>query len=163
MIEFILKAIITIAIFSYIGYITHKESKKGKLFYSKWIVWLGIICLIFLLIILYALITGQVKNELKEYIAIITLFLFFLITTFACFMEYKITLGKYNEEGIKFCTPWSKCKECKWSEIDKVTYNDYMHWYIFHCKDNQKMRFSIYLTGIDEFLFFSEKKGIRYE
>jgi len=161
--EIIVKGIIIGVIFAYIGYIKHKEAVKGKLFYSKWIVWLGTFSLIFVLIILYALFTGQVKDERGEYIAIILLIFSFSLITLACFMEYKITLGHYDKEGIRFCTPWSKCKEYKWSEIDKITYNESMNWYIFHSKDNQKMRFSIYLTGIDDFLYFSNKKKIKFE
>jgi len=65
----ILKGIITGLIFFYIAYISKKEAEYGNLFFSKWLLWLGFISLTFSTGILYLLLSGQVKEELSEYIA----------------------------------------------------------------------------------------------
>ena len=161
--EPIIKGVLTGIILAYIGYTIKKESVKGKLFYSRWMVWLGVACLGLVLSGLYALLTGKVKNENGEYFAVGLVVLFFGIGAIASFWEYKVTSGDYNDEKISFCTPWSKCKLCKWAEIDKITYNDYMHWYVLHCKSGIKIRFSSYLTGIDDFIQFANQKNVRFE
>ena len=112
---------------------------------------------------LYVLLTGKIRNEIGQYISIGLLIISFGVGSVACFLEFKITLGDYNDEEISFCTPWTKCKQCKWLEIDKITYSDSMSWYVFHCKGDIKMRFSSYLTGIDEFIEFADKKKIKFE
>ena len=155
--EFIIKALLTGAVFAYIGYSIKRDAVKGKLFYSKWIVWLGVACLTLSSTALYALLTGKVKDEVGQYIAVSIIIICFAIGAIACFLEYKITSGDYNKEGVSLCTPWSGCKQCKWSEIDEIIYNDYWHWFVFYCKDGKKMRFSSYLTGIDEFIYFADK------
>lgn len=155
--EIIIKVLLTGAVFAYIGYSIKKDAIKGKLFYSKWIVWLGVACLSFTLIALYALVTGKVRNEAGEYIAAGLIVLCFSGAAIACFLEYKTTSGDYNKEGVSLCTPWSGCKECKWSEICDIKYNDNWYWFVFYCKDGKKMRFSSYLTGIDEFISFADK------
>ena len=161
--ELILKGLIFAVVFIYIGHIIKKEAVNGKLFYSNWIVWLGMFSLGFVLIMLYALFTGQVRDEIGQYLSIGILILSFGMGSIACFLEFKITLGDYNNDSISFCTPWSKCKKYKWSDITKVTYSDSMQWYLFHCKDGKIMRFSSYLTGIDEFIQFASQKNIKFE
>lgn len=161
--EPLIKGLLTGIILAYIGYIIKKESVEGKLFYSKWMVWLGIACLGLALSGAYALLTGKVKNENGEYIAVGFVILFFGIGALYSFWEYKVTSGNYNDENISLYTPWNKYKLCRWTEIDKITYNDYMHWYVLHCKNGTKMRFSSYLTGIDDFMQFADKKKVRLE
>ena len=161
--EIIIKALVFGAIFAYIGYSINKESVTGKLFFSKWMVWLGIACLSFALFMLYALLSGQVRDEIGQYIAIGLLIIFFGMGAIASFLEYKVTLGDYDDATISLCTPWSACKQCAWTEIDTITYNDSMHWYVFHCKNGIKMRFSSYLTGINELVAFAEKQNIVFK
>ena len=158
-----IKTLLSVAVFSYIGYIVQKESIGGKLFYSKWILILGFLSSIFVVVPIYVVMTGQTDGNTGTYIAIAFLIIGFGISSFACFAEYKITSGEYNQDGIHFCTPWSKCKEFKWSDIKKVTYSDTWHWYVYHTYDDKKMRFSSYLTGINQFIDYTNKKNIPFE
>jgi len=161
--EIILKAIIIGLIFFYIAYITKKETEYGKLFFSKWVLWLGVICLTFSIGMLYILLSGQVKDELGEYIAIISLIISFGGAGIASILEYKRVKGKYNKRRIIFCTPWSKCKSFLWSEITKITYND-LHMYILHHKNGKKIRLYDYITGLDEVLYIVEQhKNIKID
>ena len=92
--EIILKGIIIGLIFFYIAYITKKEAKYGKLFFGRWVLWLGFICLTFSIGMLYILLSGQVKDELGEYIAIGLLIISFGGAGVASILEYKRVKGK---------------------------------------------------------------------
>ena len=154
--EIILKIVITSLIFFYIAYVTKKEAEYGKLFFSKWILWLGFICLAFSIGMFYVLLSGQIKDELGEYIAISSLIIFFGGAGVASVLEYKMVKGTYNNRRIIFSTPWSGCKSFLWSEITKITYND-LHIYVLHHKNGKKIRLYDYITGLDNVLYIVEQ------
>ena len=161
--ESIIVAIITILIYAYIEHKMQKDNVKGKLFFSSWILGLGIFCAIFVLIMLYALLSGSVRAEVGEYLAIGGLLLFFTVGAVYSLLEYRVTKGDYDNLKISFCTPWSCCKKYKYSDITKITYNRSLQWYVLHTKSKTRMRFSVNLTGIDGLLKVLERKKIPYE
>jgi hypothetical protein len=161
--EALIKGLISGAIFFYIARVIQKDSIEGKLFYSNWMLWLGLVCLSFVLLMIYLVATGNVRDELGQYISLFLLIVSFGVAGIACILEYRITYGDYDDEKITFKTPWGESKQCLWSNITKVTYSDSMHWYIFHCNNDIKMRFSTYLTGINEFIDFANQKNLRFE
>ena len=64
---------------------------------------------------------------------------------------------------MSFNTPWSEEKKFLWSEVTKVTYNDTIHWSVFHLVNNQKNTYSSYMTGFDEFHVFLYDNNLKFE
>ena len=156
--EFILKGILAGIVFWFIHQSIKRNSIKGKLFFGQWMLWLGIACTIMAIAPIYSYMLGN-----KDYGGIILVFIMFGMFALASFLEYKYTRSNYNKHKIILYTPWSGLKTCIWTEIDKITYSDSWHWYIFHCKNGKKMRFSSYLTGIDKFIDYTNQKNIKFE
>jgi len=154
----IIKGILFGLIMFLIGYFNRKSSKKGKLFFGKWILFLGAGFLVPIIWILYGVLNGLAEDQ-----SIIFAIIIFAIPSLYCFLEYKKTYGDYNKDYVSFCTPWSGCKKYKWDEIEKITYSENMHWYIIYTNDNKKMRFSSYLAGIDFFIDYAYEKNIKFE
>ena len=154
--EWILKIVVTGLIFFYIAFITRKEAEFGNLFFSKWVLYLGFICLVLSLGMLYILLSGQVRDEFSQYFSIGLLIISFGGAGIASILEYKMVRGKYNNKRIIFSTPWSGCKSFLWSEIKKITYND-LHMYVLHHKNGKKIRLSEYITGLDDVLYIIEQ------
>ena len=112
---------------------------------------------------LYSFLSGSVRDEVGEYIALGGLLLFFTLGTVYSFLEYRVTKGDYDNLTISIRTPWSGYRKYRYSDITKITYNRSLQWYVLHTKSKIKMRFSEKLTGIDGLLKVLERKNIPYE
>jgi len=161
--ETFIAIILGISLISYFIYSTRAGASEGKLFFSKWLLWLGLTFLTGLFILIYVLLTNQIKDEFGEYLAITLLVIFLLTTAISSLLEYKYTHGNYDINGMSFNTPWSEEKKFLWSEVTKVTYNDTMQYSVFHLVNNQKIRISSSMTGFEEFHFFLYDNNLKFE
>ena len=116
----VLKGILLGLVYFLIGYFNRKNSKKGKLFFGKWILFLGAGCLMMAILPFYAIYNGLIQDKLSEYVASVLLVISFASFSLTCLLEYRITYGEYNKDYISFCTPWSGCKRYEWSERDYI-------------------------------------------
>ena len=136
----------------------HKED--GKLFYNRWLMWIGIGSLGFVALFVYTLFTSETTVGSKDFYMAVGLIIIFSIAAIASLLEYKITSGKYDRYGIKYRTPWSGTKKYSWFNIEKIEYNSTMNWYIFYGDDGKKMRFSSYLTGVESLIDYATGMGL---
>ncbi len=157
--EILLKIVLTIIAGVIIAKSINMGKKRGKLFYGRWLLWIGLGSLAFVALMLFVLIENQVQSDKSQYIALYILIASFTISGLASILEYCLTKGEYSKDGLKYRTPWSGKKEYRWYQIDKIEYNQLMHWYIMHTDDGKKMRFSSYLTGVDDFIEHTLKMG----
>lgn len=146
--EIITKGIIVGIVLWLINRSVHKKTVKGKLFFSSWMLWLGIIVISFPLIIFYAALFQQNSEETVEILpAMLLILIFFGFGTYAI-LEYLWTGGDYNDKHLTYRTPLKKQTKIYFSEIDYISYNEEMRWYLIYF-NNQKIRLSLYLSGTD--------------
>ena len=87
--ETFIAIILGISLISYFMYSMRAGASEGKLFFSKWLLWLGLTFLTGLFILIYVLLTNQIKDEFGEYLAITFLVIFLLTAAISSLLEYK--------------------------------------------------------------------------
>ncbi len=140
-----------------------KHKEDGKIFYQRWLMWLGLGTLSYAIVLAYNLFFHGNEIVSYEFYLSIILIIGFLFSSIVALLEYKITYGEFGRYGITYKTPWSGSKKYSWFNIVKVEYNPIMNWYIFYTDDNNKMRFSSYLSGIDDLIKFANDMGHEIE
>ncbi len=81
-----------------------------------------------------------------------TIFLPFVLGSFAFSLEAYLGKIIYDEITITFYSPWRGTRTILWDDIETVSYNDPFHWYVCHNKMKGKFRLSTYLSGCSEFI-----------
>ena len=136
-----------------------KLKRNGELFYQRWLMWLGIGTISYTLFLIYNLAVNYPSLKKFEIILSFSLIISFLFVSIVALLEYNFTKGEFGKYGIVYKTPWSGTKRYSWFNIIKVEYNPITNWYIFYMDDGEKMRFSSYLSGVDDLIEFTTAMG----
>ncbi|MCC7385365.1 MAG: PH domain-containing protein [Deltaproteobacteria bacterium] len=62
-------------------------------------------------------------------------------------------------DGLCSSSPWKGTRTVAWPDVESLTFNASMQWYVINCKDGTKLRVSAYATGTNELKsVFRERK-----
>jgi hypothetical protein len=134
-----------------IGYFIKRAmyaSIEGELRFGRFMIGLGLACLLFSVVPLVVLITENYQvNKPGETKALIGLIIGFGIGAIYCLIEAFFVKGSFDESGISFFTPWTGMKEEKWDDLVSIDFNDWCYWYVLKFKSGKVIRLSTYLLG----------------
>src|SRR5262245_9232326 len=151
----------SVAICSYISAKVRGSSQQRTLRWGAWLVVLGFFCLAFVALAFSALfIDADVWVDRGELFAVIALIVGFGSGAGYCFAEYFLTRGRYDDDGVDFCTPWTGRKTERWSDLRSVELNDQMSWYVLTFRSGNKIRISTMLSGHGGMLAVLEQKRL---
>ena len=105
---------------------------------------LGVACILFsLLPIAMTVLAGHDK----DFWAKVLLFVGFAVGGIYCLMEAALVRGAFDDEGIRFKTPWTGEKIEKWCDLESIDFNAACSWYTLSFRSGAKIRLSSYLNG----------------
>lgn len=134
-----------------ITYFTKKAKfgvEDGQLKFGLFIKGLGIACLIFSLVPLVVLVTGNYQVEKPgETVALVGLAVGFGIAAIYSLAEGFLVRGQFDDKGIHFSTPWTGVKKEAWSDLESVAFNGWCYWYLLRFRSGKVIRISSYLGG----------------
>jgi|GEM_PF-1321488 len=144
----LITAAITVFVITYFTKKSRFEVQEGQLKFGLFIRGLGIACLIFSLVPLIVLVTGNYQVEKPgEAVALVGLAVGFGIGAVYSLAEGFLVKGRFDDKGIYFSTPWTGVKEEAWADLEAVTFNGWCYWYLLRFKDGRVIRISSYLGG----------------
>ena len=99
------------------------------------------------LILAFLPVISTLAGHNKEFWVKLALFIGMLAGAVYCFAEAALVKGSYDEQGIRFQTPWTGAKQEPWSELVSVDFVPSCSWYTLKFKSGKKIRLSQYLKG----------------
>lgn len=135
--------LIAVLLTAYIANRVGKGGEPGTLRYSGFMWGLASACLIFAFLPLVATVAG---ND-KDFWAKAALFVGFGFGAAYCFGEAALVRGSFDEEGIRFHTPWTGTKCERWANLRSVEFVGACSWYTLTFASGKRVRLSQYLHG----------------
>jgi hypothetical protein len=146
-----------------VTYATKKATfaaQEGELKFGLFIKGLGMICLLFSVVPFIVLLTGNYQvDKTGETTALIGLTIGFGIGAFYTLAEGFLVKGSYDEDLIKFSTPWTGKKAEKWDGLESIHFNYWCYWYVLKFRNGKIVRLSSYLGGHGFLLEFLRERG----
>ena len=146
-----------------LAYFTKKSiyaAAPGKLRFGSFIKGLGLACLVFSVVPLAVLLTGNYEVEKAgETTALIALILGFGVVAIGLIAEGFFVKGRFSDEAIHFKSPWTGVKDERWCDLESLSFNRLLQWYTLKFKSGAVIRISIFLGGHTHLLKLLEAKG----
>ncbi len=148
-ITFALTALLMVWLVSTVAYIAKQERGNKILYYGNGMKMTGIISLVFWI----ALITIMLLTSKHDNFWPLMLFLFFVLMSVVMIIEAYFVRIVYADTSITVSSPWRRdTRIILWDEIESVRFNDTLQWYVCQTRTKGKIRLSLYLSGVGEFL-----------
>lgn len=146
-----------------LAYFTKKSiyaAEPGKLRFGSFIKGLGLACLVFSVIPLAVLLTGNYEvDKPGETTALIGLILGFGVLAIGLIAEGFFVKGSFSEESIHFKSPWTGTKDECWSDLESLSFNRLCQWYTLEFDSGAVIRISTFLGGHTHLLQLLQAKG----
>ena len=150
----------SVVICAYISAKVRGSAEQGTLRYGSWLVALAWCCVAFVALAASALfVDANVWEDRGELLAVVGLIVGFGLGAAYCFAEYFFTRGRYDDEEIDFCTPWTGRKAERWSDLRDARFNPQSSWYVLTFRSGNKIRISSLLSGHGPLLTLLESRG----
>lgn len=144
----LVSGLISVAAVSYLINRARKSRVDGQLRFGFVLPGLALACLAFVGATIGGLFVDEDAWEVRtELLSMFGLIASFLAGAIFCSLEYFITRGHYDKDGICLATPWSGRRTGKWTDLTRVNYSRSMGWYTLSFKSGQKIRLSALLHG----------------
>jgi len=155
--------IISVVLISHLSSKIRNSTEEGKLRYGWGLLVLGLCCLAFVGLAIWAFFYDlDAWEKPRELFSIIGLFIGFGAGAIYTFGEYLKVHGSYDERGIVFHTPWTGTKNEKWENLISVKFNSNLNWYVLKFQSGKKIRLSNLLGGHGGVLRVLEGKGFDF-
>ena len=146
-----------------LAYFTKKSiyaATPGKLRFGSFIKGLGLACLVFSVIPLAVLLTGNYEIERPgETTALIALTLGFGVVAIGLIAEGFFVKGRFSDEAIHFKSPWTGIKDERWSDLESLSFNRLFQWYTLKFESGAVIRISTFLGGHTHLLKLLQAQG----
>jgi hypothetical protein len=76
----------------------------------------------------------------------------FLLLTLAFLLETFQVRVVMTSEGVLSWSPWRRRRSLTWSDVTETRYSEICRWFVLVGRDGTKIRVSVYLVGIREFI-----------
>jgi len=137
-----------------------KKNANGQLKYTWSILFLGVACLAFVLLLsVILLFTQSAPESLKELSAVIGLYVAFCVGGIYSLLEYYGVRGSFTKEGIVLKTFWSATKEEKYKDLVSNDFNTLASWQVLKFKSGATIRLSSHLLGYDDVIAILKRRG----
>jgi hypothetical protein len=146
-----------------LGWLLRSASAKAKKING--IAWLnyGVTLKIFTLFfvgIVAGLVAIWFNVEPKDKIPLLFLIGLFGGLTLPMAIEFCLVRIGFDENGIYCYSGWRPKRTIDWTAIESVEFSQSMQWWVLRTKGAGKIRVSVLLSGLQEFLDELEKRGI---
>lgn len=135
---------IAVVLTAYIAKRVGSSGQPGQLRFGPFMWGLGVAAVAFAI---FPIAITLLAGHDRDFWAKVLIFVGSSIGGIYCFLEAALVRGSFNEEGIRFVTPWTGEKQEKWSDLVSVELNEGCNWYILTFKNGVKIRLSRYLNG----------------
>lgn len=154
--------LIAVTLISFVSAKVRRAKVDGQLAFSWPMIAVACMCLLIAAFAAYAFFYDEsAKYDPVEMFSIIALFIFFFFGALACFAEYFITCGTYDEHGISQRTPWTGLTEQKWDDLTSIEYKPNAGWYALNFNTGKKIRLSNFLVGHGDVITLLLSKGYK--
>jgi hypothetical protein len=139
---------VTVSLITYVINSASHSAKKGQLKYGLFIKGLGVVCFLFSVIPFIVFLTGNYQiDKPGETAALIGLTLGFGVGAVYAIGEGFFVNGAYDQNSIKFTTPWTGVKNERWEDLQSIKFNSICYWYVLKFNSGKIIRLSSYLGG----------------
>jgi hypothetical protein len=135
--------LVAVLLTAYVASRVGKSGELGTLRYGGFMWGLALACLIFAFLPVVATLAG---ND-KDFWAKVALFIGFAVGAAYCFGEAALVRGSFDEQGIRFHTPWTGTKSESWADLKSVEFVGSCSWYTLTFASGKRIRLSQYLQG----------------
>lgn len=135
---------IAVALTTYLAGKVGRAGPPGQLRFGAFMWGLGVACILFSL---FPVAATVLAGHDKDFWAKVLLFVGFAVGGIYCLMEAALVRGTFDDEGIRFKTPWTGEKTGKWRDLASVEFNASCSWYTLTFRSGAKIRLSSYLRG----------------
>jgi len=135
-------------------------AREGELKFGLFMKGLGLVCLLFSVVPLVVLLTGNYQvDKPGETTALIGLSIGFGVGAFYTLAEGFFVKGSYDNDSIIFSTPWTGKKSELWESLESTSFNGWCYWYVLKFKSGKTVRLSSYLGGHGYLIEFLQERG----
>lgn len=132
------------------------EAGKHVLSYGRSMKLVGVGGLIFWISLILLMVTTATEAILMPLVIFGALTLLSLYLT----LEAYFVRVRYDEASIYCYSPWRKERKIAWYDIKVIKFSSFRQYFICETTFNGKIRLSLYLSGVQEFLQEAERRGI---
>lgn len=111
--------------------------------------------------IVAALIAIWFNVEPKDKIPVLFLIGLFGALTLPMVIEFFLVRIGFDKEGIYCYSGWRTKRTIDWAAVESVEFSQSMQWWVVRTMGFGKIRASVFLSGLQEFLAELEKRGIK--
>lgn len=129
---------------AYIARRVGKGGRPGELRFGGFMWGLAVACLAFSLLPVIATVFFGDDTALWAKAGV---FLGFGAAAVYCFGEVAFVRGRFDEDGIRFHTPWTGTKQEHWEDLVSVELNGWCSWYTLTFASGKIVHLSTHLTG----------------
>ena len=111
--------------------------------------------------IVAALIVIWFNVEPKDKSPVLFLIGLFGALTLPMVIEFFLVRIGFDEKGIYCHSGWRPKRTIDWATVESVSFSQSMQWWVLRTKGSGKIRASVFLSGLQDFLAELEKRGIK--
>ena len=99
--------------------------------------------------------------EAEDKTALVFLIALFGGLTLPMVIEFFLVRIGFDENGIYCYSGWRPKRTIAWTAVESVKFSESLQWWVLDTKGAGKIRASVFLSGLQEFLAELEKRGIK--